>query len=37
LITAAACAAAGFTPAIAHRVDDWHGLSRLVAGGTAWR
>ena len=28
-----ACAAAGFTPEIAHRVDDWSALLRLVAAG----
>jgi len=30
----AACAAAGFTPDIAHRVDDWNALLRLVAAGS---
>jgi DNA-binding transcriptional LysR family regulator len=28
-----ACAAAGFTPDVAHRVDDWSALLRLVAAG----
>jgi DNA-binding transcriptional LysR family regulator len=30
-ITSTACAAAGFTPRIAHRVDDWHAVTQLVA------
>jgi DNA-binding transcriptional LysR family regulator len=29
----AACAAAGFTPEVAHRVDDWNALLELVAAG----
>jgi len=29
----AACAAAGFNPEVAHRVNDWSGLMRLVAAG----
>ncbi|MGC4943399.1 LysR substrate-binding domain-containing protein [Kribbella sp. DT2] len=30
-ITSTACAAAGFTPRITHRVDDWHAVTQLVA------
>lgn len=33
VITAAACAAAGFAPQVAHHVDDWCALSQLVAAG----
>ncbi|MGW4772556.1 LysR family transcriptional regulator [Nocardia sp. NPDC004278] len=32
-ITVAACAAAGFTPDIAHRTNDWQALAQLVAHG----
>jgi DNA-binding transcriptional LysR family regulator len=32
-ITVTACAAAGFTPDIAHRTNDWHALAQLVAHG----
>lgn len=32
-ITATACAAAGFTPDIAHRTNDWQALTQLVAHG----
>lgn len=34
-ITATACAAAGFTPRVAHRVDDWHAVTELVRQGHA--
>lgn len=30
-----ACAAAGFTPRIAHRVDDWHAVAQLIRQGHA--
>jgi DNA-binding transcriptional LysR family regulator len=30
-ITSTSCAAAGFTPRVAHRVDDWHAITQLVA------
>ncbi|GAA0903401.1 LysR family transcriptional regulator [Virgisporangium aurantiacum] len=32
-ITAMACTAAGFTPNVAHRTDDWQALAQLVAHG----
>lgn len=32
-ITATACAAAGFTPNVAHRTNDWQALAQLVAHG----
>lgn len=32
-ITAAACAAAGFTPDVAHRTNDWQATAQLVAHG----
>ncbi|MEV1114882.1 LysR substrate-binding domain-containing protein [Actinosynnema sp. NPDC049800] len=32
-ITATACAAAGFTPDVAHRTNDWQALAQLVAHG----
>ncbi len=34
-ITSTACAAAGFTPRIAHRVDDWHAVAQLIRQGHA--
>lgn len=32
-LTATACAAAGFTPLVVHRVNDWQALTQLVARG----
>ncbi|ADB31341.1 transcriptional regulator, LysR family [Kribbella flavida DSM 17836] len=35
VITSTACAAAGFAPRVAHRVDDWLAVTQLVAQGHA--